>query len=124
MGYNLRITSVSALLAALTLMLIVSVPHSGDVRVVHTTSADPTVIPTAPIIMPFSRPVDRRSAELAFVLYPPAKGRLAWQGHTMIFQPLAPLQSHTMYRVTLKPSLRDIWGRANDGPINWVLFTE
>jgi hypothetical protein len=124
MRYSYRIASVSFVVAAITLALVVSVPHSGDVRVIHTTSADPTVSQTAPIIMPFSRPVDRRSAEQAFVLYPPAKGRLTWQGHSMIFQPLAPLQAHTIYRVTLKAGLHDIWGRANEAPMQWVIFTE
>jgi hypothetical protein len=125
MRYSFRIASVSFVVAVLTLALVASVPHTGEVRVLHPlTDAQVTVRPTAPIVMPFSRPVDRRSAEQAFVIYPPVKGRLRWQGHTMIFQPLVAMQPHTTYRVTLKAGLRDIWGRANDGPIQWVLFTD
>ena len=125
MRYHVRIASASVLLAICTFILVLSVPHTGEVRVLHPlTDARPDVSPLAPIVMPFSRPVDRRSAEQAFVIYPPTKGHLEWQGHTMIFRPSAPMQPHTMYRVMLKPGLRDIWGRANEYPATWVIFTE
>lgn len=123
MSYTLRIIIISATLVVLTVAAIVFAPKIGDITVVAQTPTGSGAALDSTISVSFSRPVDQRSAENAFVLYPPVPGRFAWRGQTMIFQPIDRLQAHTLYRVTIRPGLRDLRGHTNRFMTSWPFMT-
>lgn len=123
MSYSIRITITSAALAALTSLAIALAPQPEVIRVVAQSPNGRGIAPDSPISVTFSRAVDQRSAERAFVLYPPAKGRFSWRAQTLVFTPSAPLQPGTTYRVTIRPGLRDLAGYENRYETSWPFYT-
>jgi len=123
MTYTLRIATVSAVLVAFTIAAVLFAPKVTDITVVAQTPVGNGAALNSAITVSFSRPVDQRSAERAFVLYPPVKGRFAWQGQLLIFQPIEPLRAHTIYRITIRPGLRDPHGYINRFMTSWPFMT-
>jgi hypothetical protein len=108
---------------ALTTVAILFAPRIRDVTVVAQTPNSNQVALDSPITVTFSRPVDRRSAERAFVLYPPVRGRFEWHDQTLVFIPLEPLRASTSYHVKIRPGLRDTYGHINRYETNWPFGT-
>ena len=123
MTYSLRIAAISAALALLTIAAVLFAPKVTDISIVAQTPVGNGAALDSAITVSFSRPVDQRSAERAFVLYPPVKGRFAWQDQTLIFQPIEPLQAQTIYRITIRPGLRDTHGHINRFMTSWPFKT-
>jgi hypothetical protein len=123
MTYSLRITAISAVLAVLTIAAVMFAPKVTDITVVAQTPVGSGAALDSAITVSFSRPVDQRSAERAFVLYPPVKGRFAWKGQMLIFQPIEPLHARTIYRITIRPGLRDPHGYINRFMTSWPFMT-
>jgi hypothetical protein len=124
MTYNLRIAIVSIALALAAVVAIIAAPRWEDVRVVAHTPSGAAASLNSPISITFSREVDQRSAERSFVLYPPVRGRFFWHNErTMGFLPMEPMQPQTNYRITIRSSLRDARGRANQAEISWPIHT-
>lgn len=118
--YRMRLIVVSAVLALATLLVLLTAPRQEDVRVADIQPTGEQVPATIVIRVQFARPVERISAERAFVLYPPAPGRFRWEDErTLIYTPLDPLTAGTRYRVTIRPGLRDLRGRINRTPVSW-----
>jgi hypothetical protein len=123
-GYDLRIAVISVALALATVAAVVLAPRIGDVTVVANDPAGAGAARDAPLRITFSRSVDQRSAERAFVLYPPVRGHFNWRdGRTLEFVPDESLRSQTMYSVDIRPGLRDSRGRANLARTHWVFRT-
>jgi hypothetical protein len=123
MAYSLRIATISAALALLTIAAMMFAPRVADITIVAQTPVGSGAALNSAITVSFSRPVDQRSAERAFVLYPPVKGRFAWQDQTLIFQPIEPLRAQTIYRITIRPGLRDPYGHSNRFMTSWPFKT-
>ncbi len=65
------------------------------------------------IAVHFSEPMDENSAQEAFQLNPPAEGYFYWlhsEGEIMVFHPLIPLQSETLYTLRISSSAKDASG--------------
>jgi hypothetical protein len=114
--YTLRLIACSLILAIATIAVIALAPEVPEIAVVsqpmrgNTSRIDPLRIA-------FSRAVDKRSAERAFVLYPPAPGRFVWiDERTLEFQLAQPLAAETIYNITIRPGIRDTRGRENRFP--------
>jgi Bacterial Ig-like domain len=114
--YTIRLLACSALLAIATIAVIAFAPEVPEI----TLTAQPmggNTSRTDPLRITFSRAVDKRSAERAFVLYPPTPGRFVWlDEQTVEFQLAQPLQAETIYNITIRPGIRDIRGRENRFP--------
>jgi hypothetical protein len=123
MIYSLRITVISAVLALLTVAAVIFAPKVTDITVVAQTPVGKDAALDSAITVSFSRPVDQRSAERAFVLYPPAKGRFSWHDQTLIFQPAELLRPQTLYRITIRAGLRDPHGYINRFITSWPFKT-
>jgi hypothetical protein len=122
--YRYRIALIALGLAVLTVAAIRFAPRVEDIHVQVSTPSGGQVPVTSPISITFSRPVEQRSAERAFVLYPPVKGRFSWpDAQTLVFTPSEPLQAQTTYRVTIRPGLRDTRGHINRFPVSWPFRT-
>lgn len=122
--YSLRIAIISVALALATAAAIAFAPRVDDVTVVDNQPAGSGAPLDQPLSVTFSRPVDRRSAERAFVLYPPARGRFAWRDdRTIQFVLNEPLKPQTMYNITIRPGLRDQRGRPNRTETRWSFRT-
>lgn len=98
-------------------------PSIEQVRVVAQGPTGVAVPAGSTIQVTFAQPMDRRSVEQRFVLDPPAPGRVAWRGQTLIFQPEGPLRPLTSYTVQLDSGLRDERGRTSSAPISWSFST-
>jgi hypothetical protein len=123
-SYSVRIALVVAALAIATIAAIVFAPQVPDVSVVDTQPFGVAPTLESPIRVTFSRPVDKRSAERAFVLYPPARGRLSWPDEqTLLFTPSEPLRPGLNYRVIIRPGLRDLRGYQNRAETAWLFRT-
>lgn len=121
--YGARVIMLSAALLVTTIGAILFAPRIDDVTIVDNHPRAAEAPPDTTIRMTFSRPVDKRSAERAFVLYPVAPGRITWlDDRTLEFVPTAPLKSATTYRVFIRPGLRDTRGHVNRAESQW-LFT-
>jgi hypothetical protein len=57
--------------------------------------------------LPFTRPMDRASAEAGLTIEPPVEGAVAWIEDTLIFTPSHGLAPETVYRVCVAGSVRD-----------------
>lgn len=108
-----RIVLFFLVLSLLTLATIVLAPKDEDVVVIAQSPNGNNVSLDTPISVTFSRPVDQRSAEGAFMLSPAVEGRFEWQGETLVFYPIEPLRPKTRYRVTIGAGIRDTHGRVN-----------
>jgi hypothetical protein len=123
MTYALRIATIAVVLAVLTIAAVMFAPKVTDITVVAQTPVGKGAALDSAITVSFSRPVDQRSAERAFVLYPPVKGRFTWQDQTLIFQPTEPLRAQMIYRITIRPGLRDPHGYSNRFMTSWPFMT-
>jgi Bacterial Ig-like domain len=123
MSYSLRVGLISAMLALATLAAVVLAPKETEISVVAQTPNGSAVALDSAISVSFSRPVERRSAERSFALYPPVRGRFTWRDQTLIFQPFEPLRPKTSYRVTIRPGLRDTRGYTNRFMTSWPFRT-
>jgi hypothetical protein len=123
MHYLLRVGLISVVLALATAAAVILAPKPTEISVVADTPDGSGVALDSPISVTFSRDVDHRSAERAFALYPPVKGRFTWQDQTLIFQPAEPLHAQTTYRVTIRPGLRDTRGYTNRFMTSWPFRT-
>jgi len=124
MSYALRVMLIAVGLAALTAAAIAFAPRVTDVTVVAQTPNGANVALDSPVTVTFSRPVDTRSAEHAFLLYPPVKGRFLWRDQTLVFQPAESLRPRTSYSVTIRPGLRDARGYINRAMTSWPFSTQ
>jgi hypothetical protein len=122
--YSVLTALLSIGLALLTLAAIAFAPPVENIRVVAQSPDGVDVALDSPIIVTFSRPVDRRSAERAFLLYPITPGRFEWRAEqTLLFYPARPLLPGTVYRVTIRGGLRDTRGWINRAPTSWPFRT-
>jgi hypothetical protein len=121
--YSLRIGLASVVLALATIAAVILAPKETEITVVAQAPNGGDVALDSPISVTFSRPVDHRSAERAFALYPPVRGRFTWRDQTLIFQPAEPLRAQTTYRVTIRPGLRDTRGYTNRFMTSWPFHT-
>jgi Big-like domain-containing protein len=122
-SYPLRVALVSLTLAALTAVAILFAPKATDIRIVAQAPNGGNIALDSAISVTFSRPVERRSAERAFLLYPPAKGRFVWRDQTLMFQLTEALRPQTGYRVTIRPGVRDTYGYINRFETSWPFRT-
>jgi hypothetical protein len=123
MSYSVRVAVISAVLALATISAVILAPKETEITVVAQTPNGGDVALDSAISVTFSRPVDRRSAERSFALYPPVKGSFTWSDQTLIFQPAEPLRTKTSYRVTIRPGLRDTRGYTNRFMTSWLFRT-
>jgi hypothetical protein len=73
----------------LTVVVVVTAPRIENVRIVDQSPNGVDIPLDTPIRVVFSRPVDQRSAERAFLIYPIVPGRFEWpDAQTMIFHPM------------------------------------
>jgi hypothetical protein len=122
--YALRIIIISVALALATAAAVAFAPRVNDVTVVDNQPIGSGAPLDQPLSVTFSRPIDRRSAERAFVLYPPARERFAWRDdRTIEFVLNEPLKPQTMYNITIRPGLRDQRGRPNRTETRWSFRT-
>jgi hypothetical protein len=123
MSYSLRVVLVSATLALATILAVVLAPKETEITVVAQTPNGGGIALDSAISVTFARPVDQRSAERSFALYPPVKGSFVWRDQTLVFQPAEPLHAQTSYRVTIRPGLRDTRGYTNRFITSWPFRT-
>lgn len=123
MSYSLRVSAASIMLLVLTGAVLFFTSKATDISVVAQTPTGSAAAVDGPITVTFSRPVDQRTAERAFVLYPPVKGQFAWHDRTLIFQPTQALQAQTIYRITIRAGLRDLHGHVNQFTTAWPFVT-
>jgi hypothetical protein len=123
-SYTLRVAAVSLALLLATVAAVAFAPRASDVAVAAQEPNGSQVARNTPITITFSRPVDQRSAERSFVLYPPVRGRFQWRDdRTMVFVLAEPLKPRTTYRVTIRSGLQDARGRPNRGETSWPFRT-
>jgi hypothetical protein len=95
--------------------------------VVQTSPADQAanVPPNSKVVVTFSEPMDKPSAENAFGLNPAATGASAWDatGSVMTFTPGAPLQTNTQYTATVGTGAKDVAGNAMAAAKTWAFTT-
>ena len=92
----------------------------------------PTIIETTPtgenvpveteITITFSEPMNSKSAEDAFYIYPEVAGKFYWKGNTMIFVP-GNLSYDTRYFVRIEKGARDLAGNAMEESYEWDFKT-
>lgn len=124
LSYALRVALVSLALAIATWAALAFAPRVDDVVIRAQEPNGSDVALDSHVRITFSRPVDRRSAERSFVLYPPVRGRFSWEGdQTLIFTPSEDLDPQRTYRVTIRPGLLDARGRPNQAETSWPFRT-
>ncbi|HLF26116.1 MAG TPA: Ig-like domain-containing protein [Anaerolineae bacterium] len=123
-GYTVRVGLLSLALALTALAAIAFAPRVDEVSVLEQLPNGMGVALDSPIRITFSRPVDRRSAERAFLIYPIVRGHFEWRAEaTVLFVPDEPMLPDTLYSVAVRPGLRDMNGRINRSPTIWVFRT-
>ncbi len=90
--------------------------------VVSALPGGPRTAPDAPIRVVFSRPMNRRSVEDAFVLEPSVIGRFEWSddSRALAFAHEAPFDSNSVYTVRIRGEAQDESGRTLDGDYDQV----
>ena len=123
-GYSLRLILLSVGLLVATIAAVRFAPRIPDVTVVANEPKGGNASRGQPLRIVFSRPVDKRSAERAFVLYPTVPGRFVWPDErTIEFHMNQPLEAKTTYTVLFRPGLSDTKGRVNRVPVRWLFQT-
>jgi len=72
----------------------------------------------------FSKPMDERSVEKAFRIYPDEEGDFSWKGLTLTFQPKGTLQKNTTYTVTISTEAKDRWGNNLKSTLQFSFATD
>lgn len=123
MNYYIRFFAICLAVVLTIAGLLLFGPRAAPITLVAQAPNGEEVAAGAAIRLTFSRPVERRSAELGFSVSPPLPGRFIWQEQTLTFQPAQPLAADTEYTVTIAAGLRDEQGRANANPLSWRFRT-
>lgn len=122
--YQIRVGGFILALAIAIAVALVLAPKAEEIRVIANEPHWMMPALDSPITITFSRPVDRRSAERAFVIYPPVRGSFTWlDKQTMRFVPAAPMRANDTYRVIIQPGIRDLRGYQNRFETGWSIRT-
>jgi hypothetical protein len=81
------------------------------------------VDPSAPILVQWSEPMDRASAEAAFSLNPAASGSFAWAGDTMIFRSDGGFSPGIWYGASVTAGARSLEGDTLAAPVFFGFLT-
>ncbi|MEE9150574.1 MAG: Ig-like domain-containing protein, partial [Thermoplasmata archaeon] len=72
----------------------------------------------------FNEPMDKTSAEKAFIMIPSLNGSFTWVENTLIFTPQAELEYGTIYYVYMGIEAKDVTGNALGFPFQFSFTTE
>ncbi len=87
--------------------VVISVPVNGD----------SAVVPSVPITLSFSRPMDTASVDRSFSISPATGGSVSWTSNNVVFtfQPTTPFSTLTAYLVRIDTGAHALSGDALDG---------